>query len=294
MQNLRSIAFMTLAMAGFAIEDSLIKALTFELPIAQILISLGLGGTLVFTGLALINKHQFFPPDLLSWPFMIRFFSETLAAFFFLLAIAMIPLSTASTILQSVPILVTAGAAVFLGQTVGPRRWGAILFGFSGVVLVIQPGIDGFHWGSVLAFIGAIFLASRDLSTRVMNPNLPTLVVATYGFFAALLAGVMMVPLSTPFIMPTVAQWLQIMAIVFFGVIAYAAIVASTRTGDLAAVAPFRYSRLIFVLIISVVVLGESPDLITIIGAVIIVSSGLYSFLRERRLAHLDAINNGH
>ena len=103
-----------------------------------------------------------------------------------------------------------------------------------------------------------------------------------------------MVPLSTPFIMPTVAQWLQIMAIVFFGVIAYAAIVASTRTGDLAAVAPFRYSRLIFVLIISVVVLGESPDLITIIGAVIIVSSGLYSFLRERRLAHLDAINNGH
>ena len=145
MQNLRGIIFMLLAMAGFAVEDSFIKVLSGSFPVSQILIIIGFGGCFVFTGLAVCLGHRLFAAEVLSWPFIIRFFSDTFSALFFISAIAMIPLSTASTILQALPIVVTMGAALFLGQKVGWRRWSAIGIGFAGVVIVVRPGLDGFE-----------------------------------------------------------------------------------------------------------------------------------------------------
>ena len=116
MQDLRGIIFMLLAMAGFAVEDSFIKVLSGSFPVSQILITIGSGGCFLFTGLAVCLGHRLFAAEVLSWPFIIRFFSDTFSALFFISAIAMIPLSTASTILQALPIVVTMGAALFLGQ----------------------------------------------------------------------------------------------------------------------------------------------------------------------------------
>lgn len=165
---------MLLAMAGFAVEDSLIKVLSVQFPISQILLILGLGGMVIFLGIALVQGHRLITPNLLSMPFLVRFFSDMFAALFFISAIALIPLSTASTILQAVPIIVTMGAALFLGQMVGWRRWSAIIAGFIGVLIVIRPGFDGFEPASILAVLGVIFLATRDLATRVMAPDLST------------------------------------------------------------------------------------------------------------------------
>ena len=282
MQNQRGIIFMLLAMAGFAVEDSFIKVLTGTLPISQILIILGFGGGFVLTVIALAKGDRLIMPSLLSWPFIIRFFSDMLAALFFLSSMALIPLSTVSTILQAQPIIVTMGAALFLAQKVGWRRWSAIGAGFVGVVIVVRPGLDGFEPASALALLGVIFLATRDLATRVMDSELSTLTVSAYAFLATGLGGVVALPFFALPTMPDTVECGLLGGATVLGGLAYAAIVVATRQGDVAAIAPFRYSRLVFVMFISVLFLGERPDLQTLVGAGIIVASGIYAFWRER------------
>lgn len=288
MQNLRGIIFMLLAMAGFAVEDSLIKVLSAHFPISQILLILGFGGMVTFVAIALVQGHRLFIPKLLSWPFLIRFFSDMFAALFFISAIALIPLSTASTILQAVPIIVTMGAALFLGQMVGWRRWTAIIAGFIGVLIVIRPGFDGFEPASILALLGVVFLAVRDLATRVMAPDLSTITVSAYAFLAMALAGVIALPFFAPLQQPDAVEWGMFLCTVILGGLAYVAVVIATRTGDIGAIAPFRYSRLIFAIIIAVIFLGERPDMPTMIGASVIVASGVYAFWRERLRAAME------
>jgi drug/metabolite transporter (DMT)-like permease len=288
MQNLRGIIFMLLAMAGFAVEDSLIKVLSAHFPISQILLILGFGGMVTFVAIALVQGHRLFTPKLLSWPFLIRFFSDMFAALFFISAIALIPLSTASTILQAVPIIVTMGAALFLGQMVGWRRWTAIIAGFIGVLIVIRPGFDGFEPASILALLGVVFLAVRDLATRVMAPDLSTITVSAYAFLAMALAGVIALPFFAPLQQPDAVEWGMFLCTVVLGGLAYVAVVIATRTGDIGAIAPFRYSRLIFAIIIAVIFLGERPDMPTMIGASVIVASGVYAFWRERLRAAME------
>ena len=273
---------MLLAMAGFAVEDSLIKVLSVQFPISQILLILGLGGMVIFLGIALVQGHRLITPNLLSVPFLSRFFSDMVAALFFISAIALIPLSTASTILQAVPIIVTMGAALFLGQMVGWRRWSAIIAGFIGVLIVIRPGFDGFEPASILAVLGVIFLATRDLATRVMAPDLSTITVSAYAFLAMALGGVIALPFFPPMQYPDAVAWSMFFCAIILGGLAYVAVVIATRTGDIGAIAPFRYSRLVFAIIIAVTFLGERPDMPTMIGAAIIVASGVYAFWRER------------
>ena len=279
---------MLLAMAGFAVEDSLIKVLSAHFPISQILLILGFGGMVTFVAIALVQGHGLFTPKLLSWPFLIRFFSDMFAALFFISAIALIPLSTASTILQAVPIFVTMGAALFLGQMVGWRRWTAIIAGFIGVLIVIRPGFDGFEPASILALLGVVFLAVRDLATRVMAPDLSTITVSAYAFLAMALAGGIALPFFAPLQQPDAVEWGMFLCTVILGGLAYVAVVIATRTGDIGAIAPFRYSRLIFAIIIAVIFLGERPDMPTMIGASVIVASGVYAFWRERLRAAME------
>ena len=160
MENLRGIIFMLIAMAGFAIEDGLIKTLTKDIPVSEILILLGLGGMIIFASLAVLKGEALLSTQMRSQPFIFRFIADTLSPLFFLPALALIPLATASSILQTIPILVTMGAAIFLGQKVGWRRWSAIAAGFCGVLLIIRPGMAEFQTASILAILGAVSLES--------------------------------------------------------------------------------------------------------------------------------------
>ena len=200
MENLRGIIFMLIAMAGFAIEDGLIKTLTKDIPVSEILILLGLGGMIIFASLAVLKGEALFSTQMRSQPFIFRFIADTLSPLFFLPALALIPLATASSILQTIPILVTMGAAIFLGQKVGWRRWSAIAAGFCGVLLIIRPGMAEFQTASILAILGAVSLASRDLATRMMPVSLPTVTITTYAFIASILAGVLLIPFFEPLI----------------------------------------------------------------------------------------------
>lgn len=281
MNNLRGIIFMLIAMAGFAIEDAILKILARDLPISELLIIVGLGGFLMFFSVAVARRKPIFSPHMRNKPFAARFVSDIFAPLFFLPALALIPLATVTSILQATPILVTMGAALFLKERVGWRRWSAIIIGFIGVLIVVRPGMEGFHPGSILAVIGVLFLACRDLSSRLIPAELSSSTVTAYAFFASIIAGGIALPFFDPLIWPEPAHWPLLIASIFIGGIAYFFIVLATRVGDVAVIAPFRYSRLLFALLIAVTVLNEYPDLQTLFGATIIIGSGLYTFWRE-------------
>lgn len=284
MENLRGSALMVLAMAGFALEDMFIKRLADDLPVGQILMLLGAGGAVIFGLAALSRGHALLSRDLLSGPVMLRNLGELIGTIGFVTAIALTPLSSASAILQATPLAVTLGAALFLREQVGWRRWSAILVGFAGVLMVIRPGLSGFEPASLFAVQAVFGLAMRDLATRAVPHTVTSMQLSSYGFATIVPAGALLLWLSGGAVSPSAANWRDIAFALLLGVAAYYAIVAAMRVGEVSFVTPFRYTRLIFALVIAVLIFDEQPDALTLIGAAIIIASGLYTLLRERRL----------
>ena len=284
MQNLKGILFMILAMAGFACEDLFIKILSESLPISEIIIILGFGGSIIFLAIGLVTKAPIFHQDLLAIPIIIRTLCELFGALFFVLAIALTPLSSASAIIQVMPLLVTIGAAVIYKERVGWRRWTAVFVGFLGVLLILRPGFGSFMPASIFALLGAIFLAGRDLATRAIEIKLPSVTISLYAFLAFGVSGILLIPFSPEMIIPSSNEIVYFVGASAFGVIAYYSIVIAARTGEMSVIAPFRYSRLVFAMLLSIIVLSERPDMLTLIGATIIVASGVYTFVRENLL----------
>ncbi|MDP6728231.1 MAG: DMT family transporter [Gammaproteobacteria bacterium] len=288
MENLRGILFMILAMAGFALEDLFIKLLSSHVPVSQILIVLGFSGTAVFLIIAFLTHAPILHRDLLNRPVIVRTFCELFGALFFTSAIALTPLSSAASILMTTPLMVTMGAAVFFGEKVGWRRWTAIMIGFFGVLLILRPGFDSFMPTSLLAVIATIFLAVRDLATRAMKFEISTTTVSIYAFFAVGISGFFAMPFFSAMVIPSSIEIVYLISATFVGVIAYYAIVLATRNGDVSIISPFRYSRLVFAMLLSIIILSERPDLLTLSGASIIVVSGIYTFIREGRLKQVN------
>ncbi|WP_424986332.1 DMT family transporter [Microbulbifer sp. S227A] len=285
MENLRGAALMTLAMLGFAVEDMFVKLLAGVFPTWQIIGILGVGGACVFGTLTLLRREILFPRAALSRTVLVRNLGELIGTVGFVTAIALTPLSSASAILQATPLAVTLGAALFFHEPVGWRRWSAILAGFVGVLLIIRPGMDAFDPLSLFAVMGVVGLALRDLATR----NVPR---ATSSFQLSFLAFMTLIPAAlllsfySPrgLVMPEASHWGLILGAVVMGVASYYAIVAAMRIGEVSFVTPFRYSRLIFALVIGMAVFHETPDMPMLIGATIIVGSGIYTLWRERKL----------
>ncbi len=281
MENLRGILFMILAMAGFAFEDLFIKMLSSHLPVSEIIIILGFTGSIIFLLIALVQGGPIIHKDLLNKHVIIRTFCELLGAVFFVTAIALTPLSSASAILQVTPLLVTIGAVIFFKEKVGWRRWSAIFIGFIGVLLILRPGFGGFMPASIFALLGSLFLAARDLATRAMKVNLPSVTISLYAFIAFGISGILIIPFNSAMIVPTSNLVMYFIGASAFGVIAYYSLVTSSRVGEMSVISPFRYSRIVFAMLLAVIILGERPDNLTLIGASIIVASGLYIFIRE-------------
>lgn len=288
MSSLRGILFMVAAMAGFAVEDALIKAASATVPVGQILVMLGLGGAAIFGALAMSRGMRPVSPDMLSRPVVVRNLSEMLSTMSFVSAIALAPLATISAILQATPLAVTLGAALFLGAPVGWRRWTAILVGLAGVLMILRPGTSDMDTGALLALVAVVLLAARDLATRAVPASVPSLLLATWGFASVVPAGAVLLVVSGGTVLPSAPAAMTLAAALVVGVVAYYAIVAAMRVGDIAVVTPFRYTRLVFAVAIGLVVFGERPDGWTLAGAGIVIASGLYTLLREARLARRE------
>lgn len=290
MDNLKGAAIMVFAMLGFAIEDAFIKLLAGVLPVGQVIASLGAGGALVFAVLVKAQGLPLFPRAILARPVLLRNLGEVIGTLGFVTAIALIPLSTASAIVQAIPLFVTLGAALFLGEPVGWRRWSAILVGFAGVLLIIRPGMAGFDWQSLFALQAVFGLAIRDLATRRVAVATSSIQLSFLAFFMLIPTGGMLLWLwGDPPLVPTGTQWAFLAGAIGFAAISYNAIVVAMRIGEISFVTPFRYSRMIFALVIGVVVFAERPDALTLIGAGIIIASGLYTLWRERCVRTVSA-----
>ena len=285
MENLRAIALMVLSMAGFAIEDMLIKIIALEMPTGQFLILIGAGGALIFTAMSRRQGQAVLSADFLRPSIIIRNLGEVIGTLGFVTALVLTPLSSASAILQATPLAVTLGAALFLGEAVGWRRWSAILIGFCGVIAVIRPGLDGFEPASMFAVLGVIGLATRDVATRAAPARISSAVLSAHGFAMLVPAGALLLCISGGATAPSALGYGLLLAALAIGVSAYYALTVAMRLGDVAVVTPFRYVRLVFALAIGVTVFNEQPDAWTLIGAAIIILSGLYTFFRERQLS---------
>lgn len=285
MDNIRGAAFMVFAMFCFAVEDGIIKLLADGMPVGQIISVTCLGGLVAFLGWAVFKGDRLWQPAYLSGKVILRSLCDTGGSLMFVTAISLIPLTTASAVIQATPLVVALGAALFLGQPIGWRRWIAIIVGFIGVLIIIRPGMDGFIPATLLAVGGMLGLAARDLFTRSLTVELSGPQLATHTFAMIVPAGfVLMAFQGQSIVVPDGRQSWLLLASIVVGMIAYLAIVAATRGGNAGIISSFRYSRMVFAIVIGYVMFAEIPDIPTLIGVTIIITSGIYTLWREANL----------
>ncbi len=283
--NLRGALFMVLAMACFAIEDACLKNAAYHIPVGEVLILFGLTGLVAFSTMAIMAGERPLSSAMLSRVMTTRSLCEIVGRLFFMLAIALTPLSTASAILQATPLVVIAGAALVFGERVGLVRWLAVIIGFLGVLLILRPGAEGFGLLSLLAVIATLGFAGRDLATRAAPRSLSHRQLGVLGFLMLVISGLIVLPFGTAPVWPDTTATASLLVGSISGVIAYTSLTVAMRTGEVGAVTPFRYTRLVFAMFAGVLVFHEQPDLLTLTGSVIVVGAGIAALTLSRRRA---------
>ncbi len=274
---------MSVAMAGFTANDTITKMMAADMNMGQVMLMRGFFATL-FIGLiawqrgALARRAHLREPLLL-----LRMVAEAAATVFFLVALAHLPLAEVSAVQQALPLAVTMGAALVLGEAVGWRRWLAIGVGFLGVLIIVQPGSQAFSPYSLLVLGCVACCAVRDLATRRLPAHVPSLLVSTLTAAAVTVTGLALVVPMGGWSATHAAAWLQAAAAASLLVVGYQFIVVAMREGDISAIAPFRYTALLWALLLGFLVFGDVPDAAMAVGAAIVVGSGLYTLYRERR-----------
>lgn len=281
---------MTLAMLAFTLEDFTLKKATEFIPLSQLLIICGILGSLFFISCSLYAKEPVFYKDSFNKTLIIRSIFEIMGRIFYALAIAFMPITNAASILQATPLVVVFGAVIFLNEKVGWRRWTAILTGFIGVLMIIQPGTNGFTIFSIFAVLGMVGFAGRDLATRMSPVGMSNYQLGSFGFYMVIIAGIILsgfnyffLPEKTIWGTISFDAWIFVIANAAAGVSAYFCLTIAMRVGDVSFVTPFRYVRVLFAMFFGVVVLGEQPNAFVIFGSVIVVLSGIYIIIRRNQ-----------
>lgn len=285
--NMRGALYMNLSMFAFTVNDAIMKSLTHELPLYQ---TIALRGIVAVLGLIVLaratgglrlpgNRHD---RALIA----LRSLADVAATILFLTALKHMPLATLSAVMQVTPLAVTLAAALYFGDRIGWRRMLAITIGFLGVMLIIRPGMEGFTIWSVLGLGSVATVVFRDLSVRRLSGAVPSLVVALGAGFAVMVMG---------FIGSAIEGWqtitplqaLQLLGSGSMVIVGYICSVSAMRVGDIGFVAPFRYMSLLWAIILGWVFFATFPDGYALIGASIVVATGIYTLLRERKLRQL-------
>ena len=283
--NLRGALYMTLSMAAFTLNDACVKLVAETVPLFQVIFLRGLGTTILLT--IFVQMTTGLRP---SWPrrdrplIAGRTLAEIAAMVTFTLALTNMAIANATAILAALPLVVTLGAALVFGDRVGWRRLSAICIGFVGVLLIVQPGTDGFNIWSLLVLLSVLVITARDLFTRAFSPAVPTMTVAVLTAGAVCLVGGVL-SLFTPWVALDLREAALIAAAAVLIIGGYVFGIMVMRVGEVGFVSPFRYTSLIFALILGLVVFDEFPNALALIGGVIVVSTGIFTLLRERMVA---------
>jgi S-adenosylmethionine uptake transporter len=281
--NMRGAALMTASMTAFTVNDMFVKLLGDELPFFQFLLLRTIGATVFLFLLARRMGAIRIPQERRDLGLIaVRSLAEIAAAYFFLTALIHMPIANATAIIQALPLTVALGAALFLGESVGWRRFLAIGIGFLGVYLIVRPGSDGFTIYSVYALLAVVAVTIRDLAARRISHDVPSLTVALaavlgiLAFSAIGAAGTDWQPMAPE-------DWFWLAGSVSTIIGGYLFSVSAMRVGEIGFVAPFRYTSLLVALVIGLFVFGDWPSDVTLLGAAIVVATGLFTLWRERR-----------
>jgi len=286
--NARAALLMMASMAAFTLNDACIKLAGGALPLFQLVTLRGLLASVLIFALARSLGSLRFRLPARDWGIIaLRAASEVAATYFFLTALMHLPLPNVTAVLQVLPLTVTLGAALFFGERVGWRRMLAIGVGFTGMLLIVRPGPDGFNLYAGYALAAVAAVTCRDLVTRRMSAAVPSMTVTLVSSLSVLVFAAI-ASLTTPWhpVSATDAGLIVLSAVFIIG--GYLFSVMVMRSGDVAASAPFRYSGLIWALILGWLVFGDWPDPITLLGAGIVVASGLFALWRERTVAEAE------
>jgi len=211
----------------------------------------------------------------------LRALMELLATMFFLTALVLLTLASIAAILQVLPLPVTLGAAMIFREPVGWRRWLAIMVGLIGVLIIIRPGTSGFESASLLLVLSVVFAAARDLSTRAMPSALPSLLVTAATAVLVTVTGFTMLLVQGNWVPMSPEQMATLAFAASFLFVGYQCIVLAMRTGEIAYVVPYRYTSLLFSILLGYLFFAEIPDLYTIVGSLIVIAMGIFSLYRE-------------
>ncbi|MCU0829820.1 MAG: DMT family transporter [Tabrizicola sp.] len=280
---------MCASMAAFTINDTFMKSVTLTLPLYQ---TIGLRGLIAVLGLTLLAlatgafRFRLNRSDALL--ILIRSLADVAATITFLTALLHMPLANLSAILQALPLLITLAAALVFGDRIGWRRMTAILVGLIGVMIIIRPGTEGFDRWSLLGLASVACVVVRDLTVRKVQGQLPSALVAlgaavavtAMGWIGAGIQGVQ--PLSG-------LEAIKVLGAGLFLIVGYLTSVMAMRHGDIGLVAPFRYTSLLWAIVLGLLVFGDLPDFWTLVGAGIVIGAGLFTLWRERQLRRQKA-----
>ncbi len=273
---------MTVSMAGFTLNDAVTKFVVDDMNIGQLMFVRGVFATILMALFAWSQGGLGSLRDLGHPVIAARTACEAAATVCFISALSQLPLATVSAVLQALPLAVTMGAALFFAEPVGWRRWGAIIVGFVGVLVILRPGFEGFNAYALLALGAVFFSAIRDLLTRrVPNHIASTAVSLATAVTVMVTGGVLVMPLGGWSPMTTGETELLVLAAVLL-LFGYQFIIMAMRVGEISAVAPFRYTALLWAITLGIVLFGDYPDTVTIVGSAIVVASGLYTLYREQ------------
>lgn len=300
--NLRGVAYMCLSMLAFTVNDTFMKSVTAEVPLFQVIFLRGLiaiAGLLVmgFVTGAFRQKMQGGDWALIS----LRSMAEVFATLTFLTALLHMEIANLSAIMQALPLAVTLAAALVFKDRIGWRRLLAIFVGFVGVMVIIRPGTEHFDRWSLLGVASVLCVVVRDLAVRRMGAHIPSVVVAMGAAVLVALMGLGLSMVSTEGMGESFAgltgwqpmtgsQIWRVIGAGAFLIGGYLFAVTAMRWGDIGMVAPFRYTSLLWAVILGFAFFGDLPDGWTLVGAAIVVASGLYTLLRERRLRRAAAL----
>jgi drug/metabolite transporter (DMT)-like permease len=286
--NVRGVLYMCVAMAAFTINDTFMKAATQVLPLFQAITLRGVLTMVALIGVGVVSggiRLRLSRADAVA--LAVRSLAEVAGTVLFLAALVHMPLANISAILQSLPLAVTLTAALVFGDTVGWRRMLAIIAGFIGVLIIIRPGGTGFDGWSLMGLGAVACVVVRDLATRQMSGAIPSVTVAICAAVSVTAMGL---------VGSAGGGWVAVdlhAALMIFGaasalILGYLFSVMVMRVGDISFVAPFRYTSLLWAIVLGWVAFGTWPDFYTLIGSAIVVASGIFTLVREGRLARMQ------
>lgn len=286
--NMRGALYMMGSMTAFTLNDACMKLLSGDIPLFQALVLRSIP-VIVFLGIMAWRAGSFRTKITFRDKILIglRTAVEIAAAFFFLSALFHLPIADVTALLQALPLTVTLAGAVFLGEAVGWRRLLAILVGFAGVMLILRPPFlfgdgGGFSFYSIYVLLAVACVTIRDLSARRISTQVPSMTVALAAAIGVMLLGAVG-SLSQDWQPVDAASALSLGGASFFIIGGYVFSVSAMRSGEIGFVAPFRYTSLIVALILGLLVFGEWPDGLTLLGSAIVVATGLFTLYRERQ-----------